>query len=187
MEIVSGTGRTIDRRNSAFLCRCGASANKPFCDGSHSKVSFTDRYQPDAGVDQSHNGCTSAVNGGCSGDPCRRKSSPGGQGMLVVETVTRIRREHFVKGKTIKEIRKPATAKPQGVNFGRRSTSSGSKLHAQLRGRKPPPLLKGILPAWPNRLVGNRRSSGAAVQSRCLGKFCRVGAKSARRRSPPSR
>jgi CDGSH-type Zn-finger protein len=42
MEIVSGTGRTIDRRNSAFLCRCGASANKPFCDGSHSKVSFTD-------------------------------------------------------------------------------------------------------------------------------------------------
>ena len=43
MEIVSGTGRTIDRRNSAFFCRCGASANKPFCDGSHSKVSFTDR------------------------------------------------------------------------------------------------------------------------------------------------
>ena len=42
MEIVSGTGRTIRRRNSAFLCRCGASANKPFCDGSHSKVSFTD-------------------------------------------------------------------------------------------------------------------------------------------------
>jgi transposase len=28
----------------------------------------------------------------------------GGEGMLVVETVARIRREHFVKGKTIKEI-----------------------------------------------------------------------------------
>lgn len=42
MELVSGTGRTIDRRTQAFLCRCGASATKPFCDGSHKRVGFTD-------------------------------------------------------------------------------------------------------------------------------------------------
>jgi len=40
VEIVSGTGRTITRVTETYLCRCGASANKPFCDGSHKKVGF---------------------------------------------------------------------------------------------------------------------------------------------------
>jgi CDGSH-type Zn-finger protein/uncharacterized Fe-S cluster protein YjdI len=40
LEIVSGTGRTIDRTTKAFLCRCGQSKNKPFCDGSHKAVGF---------------------------------------------------------------------------------------------------------------------------------------------------
>lgn len=40
IEIVSGTGRTINRTTTAALCRCGASANKPYCDGSHKKIGF---------------------------------------------------------------------------------------------------------------------------------------------------
>jgi len=39
-EIVSGTGRTLDRCTQSFLCRCGHSANRPYCDGSHKKVGF---------------------------------------------------------------------------------------------------------------------------------------------------
>lgn len=40
VEICSGTGRTVFRTQSARLCRCGASATKPFCDGSHARVGF---------------------------------------------------------------------------------------------------------------------------------------------------
>lgn len=40
VEICAGTGHTIDRTTAAFLCRCGHSGNKPFCDGSHKKFGF---------------------------------------------------------------------------------------------------------------------------------------------------
>jgi CDGSH-type Zn-finger protein/uncharacterized Fe-S cluster protein YjdI len=40
LEIVTGTGRTIDRVRRTFLCRCGHSQNKPFCDGTHKTIGF---------------------------------------------------------------------------------------------------------------------------------------------------
>jgi len=40
LEIVSGTGRVVARVTAAALCRCGGSANKPFCDGTHTKIGF---------------------------------------------------------------------------------------------------------------------------------------------------
>ena len=40
VEICSGTGRTVSRTQSARLCRCGGSDNKPFCDGSHARIGF---------------------------------------------------------------------------------------------------------------------------------------------------
>jgi len=41
VEIISGTGRTIDRVEKIALCRCGHSGRKPFCDGTHARVGFT--------------------------------------------------------------------------------------------------------------------------------------------------
>ena len=41
LEIVSGTGRTVSRTTETFLCRCGRSADKPFCDGTHKRIAFT--------------------------------------------------------------------------------------------------------------------------------------------------
>lgn len=41
LEVVSGTGRTINRVNETYLCRCGESKNKPYCDGSHKAAGFT--------------------------------------------------------------------------------------------------------------------------------------------------
>ncbi|MFC5742066.1 ferritin-like domain-containing protein [Dyella tabacisoli] len=40
LEVTSGTGRMVARVTSTFLCRCGASQNKPFCDGSHARIGF---------------------------------------------------------------------------------------------------------------------------------------------------
>jgi CDGSH-type Zn-finger protein/uncharacterized Fe-S cluster protein YjdI len=41
IEIVSGTGRTIMKTMRTRLCRCGHSANKPYCDGTHARIGFT--------------------------------------------------------------------------------------------------------------------------------------------------
>ena len=35
-------GKVIETRGPIFLCRCGGSRNKPFCDGSHRRVGLSD-------------------------------------------------------------------------------------------------------------------------------------------------
>ena len=42
VELTTGTGKKIATHAKAFLCRCGASKNKPYCDGSHKDAGFSD-------------------------------------------------------------------------------------------------------------------------------------------------
>jgi CDGSH-type Zn-finger protein/uncharacterized Fe-S cluster protein YjdI len=41
VELIAGTGHTLDRGQTFFLCRCGQSKTKPYCDGSHTAAGFT--------------------------------------------------------------------------------------------------------------------------------------------------
>ncbi len=42
VPVESSDGAAYEVRNRVALCRCGASSNKPFCDGRHMAIRFTD-------------------------------------------------------------------------------------------------------------------------------------------------
>ncbi|HEV2229290.1 MAG TPA: CDGSH iron-sulfur domain-containing protein [Steroidobacteraceae bacterium] len=42
IAVIGADGFAYEVRNRVTLCRCGASKNKPFCDGSHAAVKFDD-------------------------------------------------------------------------------------------------------------------------------------------------
>ncbi|HEX6989482.1 MAG TPA: CDGSH iron-sulfur domain-containing protein [Bacillota bacterium] len=54
--LVEGDFRLFDAEGNEFvldrkpiaLCRCGASHNKPFCDGSHRRINFESRPRADS-------------------------------------------------------------------------------------------------------------------------------------------
>ena len=51
VQIVDANGQPIDAGNRPriALCRCGGSAKKPFCDGTHGRIGFkADESAPDA-------------------------------------------------------------------------------------------------------------------------------------------
>lgn len=41
VEILASDGTLIKHTEKSYLCRCGHSAKKPFCDGAHKREGFT--------------------------------------------------------------------------------------------------------------------------------------------------
>lgn len=46
IPVIGAAGRAYEVRNRQTLCRCGRSNNKPFCDGMHRRVGFSDAAMP---------------------------------------------------------------------------------------------------------------------------------------------
>jgi CDGSH-type Zn-finger protein len=42
IRVTAADGFEYEKRNRITLCRCGASQNKPFCDGTHADIAFSD-------------------------------------------------------------------------------------------------------------------------------------------------
>lgn len=51
-NLVNPDGIAYANVTGVALCRCGGSSNKPFCDGTHGKIGFTDEKQADGSADK---------------------------------------------------------------------------------------------------------------------------------------
>jgi len=44
-RLLNSRGEPLEARDVVYLCRCGGSQNKPFCDGTHAKIGFRGRRE----------------------------------------------------------------------------------------------------------------------------------------------
>lgn len=54
-SLKNSKGETIQTKETIALCRCGGSANKPFCDGTHAKNDFSSKNLSDGSMNKRDN------------------------------------------------------------------------------------------------------------------------------------
>ncbi len=96
LENLQGAGgKTYEAKEAQSLCRCGASKNKPYCDGTHAQIGFTDDKaddrRPDKREDHVGAGITIHDNRGICAHAGRCTDS--------LSSVFRLRQEPFVDAK----------------------------------------------------------------------------------------
>jgi CDGSH-type Zn-finger protein len=40
-RVVNASGKIIENEGTVYLCRCGGSSSKPYCDGTHKRNGFS--------------------------------------------------------------------------------------------------------------------------------------------------
>ena len=77
VQLVDHEGNVVSHegKKRISLCRCGASATKPFCDGTHSRVGFQGAEAARAAFDAAH--AASPADGAAGGGP---NGAPGAGG-----------------------------------------------------------------------------------------------------------
>lgn len=60
--VIMQEGKKLEAENRAYLCRCGKSKNKPFCDGSHSEAGFESKREISEEVLQTYKGKELTIN-----------------------------------------------------------------------------------------------------------------------------
>lgn len=50
--LTNSSGGALETKPTTALCRCGASANKPYCDGAHARIDFSGAKDPDRRPDR---------------------------------------------------------------------------------------------------------------------------------------
>src|SRR5258707_12911035 len=123
----------LDQRHSKSNSRMGCTSNN----GSISLGCSSASPHPRSGSDLWQRRHTPIARLGHPGQAYRASLAfeAGGQGMLVVETVARIRREHFIKGKTIKEIARDLEASRNTVRKVLRSRETSFEYERDVQPR----------------------------------------------------
>lgn len=108
-------GETLPIDGAAFLCRCGGSANKPFCDGTHARNGFSGAKDPERVPDQRES--FSSNDGRITIHDNRGLCAHAGRCTDNLASVFRLRTEPFVNpdGATTEEIAAVVAMCPSGA------------------------------------------------------------------------
>ena len=146
-------GKVFDIEDTVYLCRCGGSKNKPFCDGTHNTNGFTGAQEPDHVPDKRENyqgdGITIHDNRGLCAHAARCTDN--------LKTVFRLGTEPWIdpKGASNDEIIKVITMCPSGAL----SYSIDGNEHSE-RGGEPQVILA---PNGPFVFIGGADLEGAEL------------------------
>ena len=146
-------GKVFDIEGTVYLCRCGGSKNKPFCDGTHNANGFTGAKEPDRAPDKRENyvgdGITIHDNRGLCAHAARCTDN--------LKTVFRLGTEPWIdaKGASKDEIIKIITMCPSGAL----SYSIDGQEHGE-RGGEPQVILA---PNGPYVFIGGADLEGAEL------------------------